>query len=62
MTPDPVSAPDAPVATHRILAPELPAAADSLRAAITAAWDLDETRAVSALLAQSAEGSPSGGA
>ena len=52
MTPDPVSAPDAPVATHRILAPELPAAADSLRAAITAAWDLDETRAVSALLAQ----------
>ena len=54
MTPDPVSAPDAPLATRpqRILAPELPAAADSLRAAITGAWELDETRAVSALLAQ----------
>src|SRR6478752_6526168 len=35
-----------------LLSPELPPAADPLRAAITAAWTLDESGAVTALLAQ----------
>src|SRR5690348_1199808 len=35
-----------------ILSPELPPAADPLRARITDAWSMDETRAVSALLEQ----------
>ena len=35
-----------------ILIPELPSAADPLRAGITAAWSVDETQAVSALLDQ----------
>ena len=35
-----------------ILSPELPHSADPLRAGITAAWSEDETRAVTALLAQ----------
>ncbi|WP_159017596.1 bifunctional proline dehydrogenase/L-glutamate gamma-semialdehyde dehydrogenase PutA [Cognatiluteimonas profundi] len=54
MTPEPLSAPVAPDASrpHPILASELPPLADPPRAAITAAWDLDETRAVSVLLAQ----------
>ena len=35
-----------------ILSPELPSSADPLRAGITAAWSVDETQAISALLAQ----------
>ncbi|HEY3521047.1 MAG TPA: bifunctional proline dehydrogenase/L-glutamate gamma-semialdehyde dehydrogenase PutA [Rhodanobacteraceae bacterium] len=35
-----------------ILFPELPPSADPLRASITAAWSIDETRAVDSLLAQ----------
>ena len=53
MTPDPtLASPPATAPTHPLLSPELPPAADPLRAAITAAWVRDETAAVRALLAQ----------
>jgi RHH-type proline utilization regulon transcriptional repressor/proline dehydrogenase/delta 1-pyrroline-5-carboxylate dehydrogenase len=52
MTPDPAFAPVAATTPRPILTPELPPLPDHLRHAITAAWDLDETRAVQALLAQ----------
>ncbi|MFL6593418.1 MAG: bifunctional proline dehydrogenase/L-glutamate gamma-semialdehyde dehydrogenase PutA [Luteimonas sp.] len=54
MTPDPTPAPPtvADASTHLLLTPELPPAAEPLRAAITAAWVRDETLAVRELLEQ----------